>query len=100
MQPNNNIQNTMNPIPVYFKEAWTTNTKTYLVYPDWTLNQFRDAFKPLVAIDFHMEPDAFEFVLVGQPGSENGDPCPQSNEIKLKELWTSELMIAFYIRRL
>ena len=37
--------------------------KTYLVYPDWTLNQFRDALKPLVAIDFTMDPDIFEFVL-------------------------------------
>jgi hypothetical protein len=53
--------------------------------------------KPLIAIDFGF--DAFEFVLVGQPEGENGNPMPQSNEIKLKELWTSELMIAFYIRR-
>ena len=56
--------------------------------------------KPLVAIDFNMEPDAFEFVLVGQPEGENGSLLPQSNDIKMKDLWTQELMISFYIRRL
>ncbi len=101
MQPNNNnnMQNTMNPVPVYFKEAWTTNTKIYLLYPDWTLNQFRDALKPLIAIDFNMEPDEFDLIHVGQAGSENGDPCPHSNDIKLKDLWTPQLNIGFYIRR-
>ena len=95
---NNNTYLTIPPVYVYFKEAWTINRKTYLVYPDWTLNQFRDALKPLVAIDFGF--DAFEFVQVGQSEGENGSPLLQSKEIKLKDLWTSELMIAFYIRRL
>jgi hypothetical protein len=45
---NNNTYLTIPPAYVYFKEAWTTNRKTYLIYPDWTLNQFRDALKPLV----------------------------------------------------
>ena len=98
---NNNTYLTIPPVYVYFKEAWTTNRKTYLIYLDWTLNQFRDALKPLVAIDFNMDPDAFEFVLVGQSGEENGNVLPQSNDIKMKDLWTSELlMITFYIRRL
>ena len=95
---NNNTYLTIPPAYVYFKEAFTTNRKTYLVYPDWTLNQFRNAMKPLIAIDFGL--DAFDLVQTGQPSSENGEPMPQSNEIKLKDLWTSELlMIAFYIRR-
>jgi len=98
MSLNNNL--TIPPVYAYFKEAWTTNKKTYLFYLDWTLNQFRDALKPLVAIDFNMEPDAFEFVLVGQPEGELGSSLPQSNDIKMKDLWTDELMIAFYIRRL
>jgi hypothetical protein len=97
MQSNNNNYLTIPPVYVYFKEAWTTNTKSYLVYPDWTLNQFRDAIKPIIAIDFGF--DAFDLVRVGQPSGENGDPIPQSNEIFLKDLWTSELTISFYIRR-
>ena len=101
MQSNNNNNNnntiTIPPVYVYFKEAFTNNRKYYLVYPDWTLNQFRDAMKRLVAIDFGF--DAFEFVLVGQPEGENGEPIPQSNEIFLKDLWSSELTISFYIRR-
>ena len=100
MQSNNNNYLTIPPVYVYFKEAWTTNKKTYLIYLDWTLNQFRDALKPLVAIDFNMEQDAFEFVLVGQPQGELGSSLPESNDIKMKDLWTQELMIAFYIRRL
>ncbi len=100
MSLNNNNYLTMPPVYVYFKEAWTTNTKTYLIYPDWTLNQFRDALKPLVSIDFDLESDAFEFVLVGQPEGENGLSLTQSNNIKLKDLWTQELNVAFYIRRL
>jgi len=94
----NNMQLTCNPVPVYFKEAFTINTKTYLVYPDWTLNQFRDSMKPLIAIDFGF--DAFDLVPTGQLSAENGSPLPQSNEILLKNLWTPELKIAFYIRRL
>jgi len=94
---NNNNYLTIPPVYVYFKEAFTTNKKTYLVYPDWTLNQFRDAMKPLIAIDFGF--DAFDLVQTGQPRSENGEPMAQSNDIKLKDLWTSELMISFYIRR-
>jgi hypothetical protein len=53
--------------------------------------------KPIIAIDFGF--DAFDLVQTGQPEGENGEPMPQSNEIKLKDLWTSELMIIFYIRR-
>jgi len=100
MQSNNNNNNnylTIPPVYVYFKEAWTTNIKSYLVYPDWTLNQFRDAMKPIIAIDFGF--DAFDLVQVGQPSGENGDPIPQSNDIKLKDLRTSELIISFYIRQ-
>ena len=100
MSLNNNTYLTIPPVYVYFKEAWTTNRKTYLIYLDWTLNQFRDALKPLVAIDFNMEPGAFEFVLVGQSEGELGSSLPQSNDIKMKDLWTQELMISFYIRRL
>ena len=94
-----NISQTFKPVLVYFKEAWTENTKKYYVYPDWSLNQFRDALKPLIAIDFQLEPDLFELVLVGQNLNENGLVIGQSNEIKLYQLWGHELNICFYIRR-
>jgi len=91
---------TLKPVPVYFKEAFTTNTKTYLVYPDWSLSQFYSAIRPLIAIDFATDTDDFVLVPVGQPNSENGEPLDnQSNDILLKDLWTPELNIAFYIRR-
>lgn len=85
------------PVPIYFKEVLTTNTKIYYVYPDWTLAQFEAALKPLISIDFEIE-GAFVLVLMGQPGGENGDPIPQLDGIKLADLWEPELNIGFYIR--
>jgi hypothetical protein len=86
------------PVPIYFKESFTTNTKIYYVYPDWTLYQFESALKPLIAIDFAIE-TAFVLVLMGQPCGENGDPIPQLDGINLADLWEPELNIGFYIRR-
>ena len=92
------ISQTFKPVLVYFKKAWTENTKKYYVYPDWTLNQFRDALKPMIANDFQLEPDLFELVLVGQDLNENGLVIDQSIEIKLYQLWGRELAISFYVR--
>jgi hypothetical protein len=93
-------QRTHPPVPIYFKESFTTNTKIYYVYPDWSLYQFESALKPLIAIDFAIESGAFVLVLMGQPCGENGDPIPQQDDgIKLADLWEPELNIGFYIRR-
>ena len=99
MQSTTNQRQTYAPISVYFKEAYTANTKHYLVYPDWTLYQFETALKPLITIDFAIESDTFVLVLMGQPCGENGDPIPQLDGIKLADLWEPELNIGFYIRR-
>ena len=99
MQSDNQRQ-THAPVSVYFKEAFTANTKNYIIYPDWTLNQFEVAITPLIAIDFDIGLDDFVLVLVGQPDGENGDPISQSNHILLQDLETPDLNIAFYIRRL
>jgi hypothetical protein len=95
----NNQQQTHAPVSVYFKEAFTTNTKNYIVYPDWTLNQFEAALRPLIAIDFDIELDDFFLVLVGQPDCEDGVPMLMSDDLLLLDLGTPELNIAFYIRR-
>jgi hypothetical protein len=104
MQSTNNIiianeQTILKPVNIYFKEAWTSNAASYCVYPDWTLNQFIDALKPLIAIDFDMAADSFKIVEAGQPAGENGLPIDQSNDIKIKDLWGSDLNVSFYIRR-
>ena len=96
---NSNIQS-FKPVLVYFKEAWTENSVEYLVYPSWTLNQFRDTLKPLIAMDFNLEPGSFDIVNAGQQLSENGQPIGQSNEIKLHHLWGQHLEVSFYIRRI
>lgn len=87
------------PVPIYFKEVLTTNTKIYYVYPDWTLAQFEAALKPLISIDFEIESGAFVLVLMGQSSGENGDEIPRLDGIKLADLWEPELNIGFYIRR-
>lgn len=90
----------MNPVSVYFKEAWTEKNKKYMVYPNWTLNQFRNVITPLISIDFNIEVGAFELVLVGQDKGENGAPIGLSDQIQLYQLWGETLEIYFYIRRI
>ena len=90
------------PVNVYFKEAWTENTKVYKIYPDWTLNQFRDTLKPIIAQDFNLAPDAFEIVEAGKNAGENDQALAQSNDIRLQDLFNfnSNCNLVFYIRRL
>lgn len=99
MQSNNQ---TVSPVNAYFKEAWTENTNMYKIYPDWTLNQFRDTLKPVISQDFNLPPDAFDIVDAGQNLGENGQALAQSNDIKLRDVFNfnSKCNIAFYIRRL
>jgi len=89
----------MKPVYVYFKEAWTENNIKYLVYPNWTLTQFRNSISPLISIDFNIDIGAFEIVLVGQEKGESGDPIGVSDQIQLYQLWGKTLEVCFYIRR-
>ena len=93
----NNNARSRDPIPIYFKEALTTNTKNYLVYPDWSFNQFINALAPMIAIDFGF--DAFDLVLVGQEGDENGEALMPLIDMKIVDLLSQTINIAFYIRR-
>ena len=95
-----NMPQTIKPVEVYFKEALTVNTKMYIVYPDWTLMQFLLAIKPLISIDFGLNVNAFELVPVGQYAGERGPAVQQSNDITLHNLWSPNLHIGFYIRRI
>ena len=97
MQQNNNTRS-RDPLPIYFKEALTNNTKIYLVYPDWTFEQFINAMSPMIAIDFGF--NAFDLVLVGQEGDENGAVLQPLIDMKIVDLLSQNINIAFYVRRL
>lgn len=99
MQQNNTNNNarSRDPVPIYFKEAFTNNTKIYLVYPDWSFNQFINALAPMITIDFGF--NSFDLVLVGQERDENGDVLRPLIDMKIVDLLSQTINIGFYIRR-
>ena len=98
---NNNMQQqSFKPVSVYFKEAFTSNTKMYQIYPDWTLNLFIYSVTPLISVDFGLELNAFELLDMGQELAEHGAALRPTDSILLRNMWTPELNVCFYIRRL
>ena len=100
MQNQDNQDNQL--ISVYFKEAWTCNTKYYSVYPSWTFGQLVTELFSIIASDFNIEPRQLEFVPFGQPKAEHGDPVDiygTYTAVQLRELWSSNLEMGFYIRK-
>lgn len=89
---------TFQPVPVYFKKVFTEQSKTYLVYPDWTITQFQAAIRPLISIDFNIESENIELVETGQDDSENASAIQIINDTKMYEVWTSALNVSFYVR--
>ena len=91
-------QHSFKPVAVYFKEVYTTNTKMYQIYPDWTLKTFINAISPIICIDFNMELDKFDIIEMGQEEEEGAFGLGEFDMI-LREFWTPELNVSFYIRR-
>ena len=49
------IHNIINPlIEVYFKLAWTTQTKMYMLDPNWTISNFKNIIKTKILTDFNV----------------------------------------------
>ena len=91
---------TFPPVSVYFKKVMTLETKTYLVYPDWTISHFHLAIRPLIMIDFETSED-FELVETGQEEGEYGLATDLVSDIQLHEIYEirgSTLCVGFYIR--
>ena len=92
---------TLKPVLIYFKAIDTGNTTTYLVYPDWNINQFINAIQPLISIDFNVDEESFELIPAGQDDQENGLSIHQYSpdfNTKLSELFDKILQVSFYIR--
>lgn len=87
-------------LPVIFKEVWTTNTRELHVNPYWSITQFVQTVRPILAREF--ECADFDIVETGQdaPGipAEAGRPLQLSN-VSLINKWGRELRVGFYIRR-
>ena len=87
-------------VPVSFKEVWSTNSRTILINPFWTVTQFVETITPILRMIFNCVD--IDIIEGGQdlPGipAEAGFPLQRSN-IRLKDLWGERLNVAFYIRR-
>ena len=89
-------------ISVYFKQAWTCNTKYYSVCPSWTCGQLVTRLNFIIAADFNIDPSQIQLVPFGQPKAEHGDPVDiygTYTSTQLRELWSSNLEMGFYIRK-
>lgn len=86
--------------PVYFKEAWTENSKIYQLNPEWSLCYMMDIMQQQLTIDFNLGDADFVLVLAGQNAGENAEPIYRTNDISLQDILGRDLNGAFYIRRL
>jgi len=92
------MEATLQTFPVYFKQAWTTNTHIIPVYPELTITEFIETVKPLLSIHFSIEIDNLELIEAGSIGSETAEPLVESNK-KMREVWGNNLNNAsFYVR--
>lgn len=85
---------------IRFKEIFTTNVKTIIVNPNWTLVQFIRIVTPILKNLFGFE--QIEIVECGQDilglPSELAPTLQPSNTV-LKHKWGVNLNVAFYVRR-
>ena len=89
-------------ISIYFKEAWTTNTRFYMIDPNWTTLELNTFLKNKILTDFNI--DEYEIVEAGQSiegiPSECAPSLNISNNILLTNLFNNLSNTAFYIRRI
>jgi ABC-type proline/glycine betaine transport system substrate-binding protein len=85
-----------NPVLLHLKKVFTTNTKIYIINPDWTIKQLTDYIAPYIIPDFGL--NEFELVEVGQNGAEYADPIQITTRHKVKDLYPGETDIYCYIR--
>jgi len=95
-------ENTGQLVNIYFKEAWTCNTKSYLVYTAWTFGQMMTALSRFIARDFHIDYCILRIVPFGQPQGEKGDAIDiygTFTDVQIREYWDSTLNMGFYVKR-
>jgi hypothetical protein len=85
-----------NPVRLHLKKIFTTNTKIYLVNPDWTIKQLTDFIAPYLISDFEL--NEFDLVNVGQADAEYAQHIYVSTRYKISDLYPGENDIYCYVR--
>ena len=85
-----------NPVRLHLKKIFTTNTKIYLVNPNWTIKQLSDFIAPYIIPDFGL--DEFELVNIGQDEAEYAQHIYRSTTNKISYLYPGENDIYCYVR--
>jgi|688.fasta_scaffold941122_1 hypothetical protein len=83
---------------IYFKLAWTTETKYYRVNKYWTMRRFLDTISPLIELDFRLEQGQFELVEMG--ASENAEAIVIEETETLESMYGPNVNVSFYIRQI
>jgi hypothetical protein len=84
------------PVRLHLKKIFTTNTKIYLVNPDWTIKQLTDFSAPYIIPDFGL--NDFELVNVGQDDAEYAHHIYVSTSNRIRDLYPHENDIYCYVR--
>ena len=88
------------PFNIDIKEVFTSNTRKYVIYKEWTTKQLLDNLYPLLSAEFNIPIEDIEIVasLHAAAGSEKGPAIEPSDNIVI-DLWGEKLMyVAFYVR--
>jgi hypothetical protein len=85
---------------VLFKEVWTNNTTRININPNWTITQFIENVRPILAVEFNTHD--FDIIEAGQNVhnivSETAPALEYSN-IQIKNKWGDSMNVSFYIRK-
>jgi hypothetical protein len=87
-------------IPVVFKEVFKNDVRHLYLNPSWTTQQMLETIIPIIATQLSVQEDEVEVIEVRTDinPAESG-PALTKTQTKLKDLWTSELNVAFYVRK-
>ncbi len=87
-------------IPVEFKEVFKREVRHLYLNPSWTTQQMLETVVPIIAEQLAIQEDEVEIIEVRTDinPAESG-PAITKTQTKLKDLWTSELRVAFYVRK-
>lgn len=86
-------------IPVPFKEVFKNEVRHLQLNPSWTTQQMLETIVPIIAQQLDMQEAEVEIVEVSSTivPAESG-PALTKTQTKLKDLWTPNLDVAFYVR--
>jgi hypothetical protein len=87
-------------IPVDFKKVFTNEVRHLSLNPSWTTHQMLETIVPIISQQLDIPEDEVE-IVEASPAFKPAEAGPflTKTQTKLKDLWTSELNVAFYVRK-